>query len=210
MARVVQANLVFLRTVDARRRGIRPEAHEIRVPPPGAVRRFRECLLERKRVTAYSDFAVRLRLHEIWGQYCLMSWLLAGEGEALARDLSRVPDSIPSRCVPEIEIKTAEVHAMLWRLRFEQRRRTDTTFRDSPEFDRLQTLARRIPLTPFGKSVDACTDDDFLLSACEHAGMLAVLRWAADRTRDWGDPALMNVADEPFALDAGVDTEHPT
>jgi hypothetical protein len=198
MAVVVQANLVHLKTIDARRREIPSRDHEIRVPSPGAVLRHREHLLDRERVGAYSDPAVRLRLHEIWGQYCLMSWLFTTGGDVQLTDLSSAPANASMRCPPEIEIKAAEVHAMLWRLRFEQRRRSDPAYRDTSTFSRDQELSEQIPLRPFGKEADQCTEDELLLSACEHAGMLAALRWTMDRTREWNAPGLMDVAEQPF------------
>ena len=198
MAVVVQANLVHLKTLDARRRGISSQDHEIRVPSPGAVLRQREHLLDRERVAAYSDIALRLRLHEFWGRYCLLKWYFAVAGPLQFDDLSRASADSPTRCPTEVDAKSAEVHAMLWRLRFEQRRRSDLPYRDAPTFARDLELAQRIPLRPFGKDVDRCTDEELLLSACEHAGMLAVLRWTMDRTTDWNAPGIMEVADQPF------------
>jgi hypothetical protein len=49
-----------------------------------------------------------------------------------------------------------------------------------------------------GRTVEDCSDEDLLLSTCEHVGMMATLRWTIDRTRDWNDLALMDVPEHPF------------
>jgi len=198
MALVVQANLVQLKTFDAKRRGLSSSEHEIRVPPPGAVLRYREALLDRESLKPYSDAELTLRLHEFWGRYCLMQWLFERDGTEKPVNFASVSSAAPLRCPTELVVKLDEVHAMLWRLRFEQRRRTDHTYISSTAFHRHLEWAGQIPLQPLGRQVDQCADEELLLSACQHVGMLATLRWVMDRTREWNDPSLMEVSDQPF------------
>ncbi len=181
----VQANLVQLKVADARRRGIEPGSHEIDVPSPGPVSRFREMLVDRGDIADYTDQALRLRLHEVWGQYCLFQWVL-GEGDGAMR------------CETSMAAKQAEIHAVLWRLRFEQRSREKPDCADSPSLAVDVRLAAEIPAVVFGSPVRDASDEAVLLGACEHAGMLAAIRWCADRTRRWGEEGIMDVADRPF------------
>ena len=59
-------------------------------------------------------------------------------------------------------------------------------------------LAKRIPAEAFGTPVAQCPDDELVLAACEHAGMLATLRWIMDPRREWGEAGIMDVDDRPF------------
>jgi hypothetical protein len=133
MALVVQANLLQLKILDARRRGVPPETHEPRVNSPGAVLRFREALLDHRRLQTYSDVELALRLREYWGRICAMQWLFELRDDRAA-DYSRLRDGAELRCPTELDIKLAEIEAMLWRLQFEQRCRQDSFFRQSPDF----------------------------------------------------------------------------
>jgi len=198
VARAVQANVFQLKVSEARRKGLSPADHALRVPSPGSVTRFREILIERDMLGTYSDFELRLRLHETWGRFCLLHWyfhLTMPDGPA---DLANLPRDTPGRCAAELDIKHAEIHAFLWRLRFEQSRRHDPEFTAQPRFKSDNVVALRIPVAPFGKTVEDCADEELLLAACEHAGMLATLRWIMDATREWSAPGIMDVAERPF------------
>ena len=180
-----QANLVQLKVVDARRRGIAPAAHEMDVPSPGFVRDFRETLIDHRVVAGYTDQEVRLRLREVWGQFCVLGWVL-GEGDDAAR------------CETAMAAKHAEIHAVLWRLRLEQRLREQAARGEPAPAGDEARFAAEIPAVVFHEPVGDASDEAVLLAACEHAGMLAAIRWCADRTRRWGDEGIMDVADRPF------------
>lgn len=198
MAIAVQANLLQLKIAAIRRSGPSESLQTINVISPGKVRTFRETLIDRRAIRGYSDFELEVRLRELWGQFCVMSWLFERVPTCGPVDFAGLPMDAPTRCDTEIEFKHAEVHAFLWRLRFEQRRRHDVEYAASPAFKRDQLLAARVPATAFGKLTAECSDDELLLGGCEYAGMLAVLRWAMDRGRDWGAAGIMDVGDTPF------------
>ena len=198
MALAVQANLVQLKVADGKRRGIAPTNHDIQTPAPGAVLRYRETLIDRRVIQAYGDLELRLRLHEVWGRFCLMGWLFSKEADDGSCDLSDLSDDATMRCAATMAIKHDELHAMLWRLRFEQRKRHDADLSQSPAFSRDDRLAGTIPLKLFGKTVDDCTEEEILLGACQHVGMLATLRWTMRNDVVWNDETLMHVADQPF------------
>ena len=198
MAVVVQANLVQLRVADAKRRGLPQEQHDIQVPAPGPVRQWRSELIDWRRVSAYDDAEVQVRLREYWGRFCLMRWLFSeGRSEEIL-DLTNLPTDAPMRCGSVLNVKHDEIHAMLWRLRFEQQQRQDAEYRKSPQYLKVHLLAAKIPVRPLGKDVADSSDMELLLCACEYAGMLGTLRWVMDSRRPWGDPSLMDVADHPF------------
>lgn len=77
MAIAVQANLVTLVVAESKRQGKKPHQHEIKTAAPGAVKHFRETLIEPAAIAGYSDVELHLRLREIWGQFCLMGWLFS-------------------------------------------------------------------------------------------------------------------------------------
>lgn len=185
MRLAVQVNLAHLKVADARRRGIDPGAHEIEVSSPGFVSDFRETLIDHRVVTGYTDQEVRLRLREIWGQFCLLGWVL-GEGDDAAR------------CETAMAAKHAEIHALLWRLRYEQRLRERAAPGEPASAGDEARLAAEIPAVALGEPVGDASDEAVLLAACEHAGMLAAIRWCTDRTRRWGADGIMAVADSPF------------
>lgn len=194
MALAVQANLALLRRLDARQSGIDVAAHDIRVPPPKRVDRFREILIDPLLAAKYSPLELQLRLREVWGQYCAMCWLFE-KANADCVDFSEVSLDGEVQCATGINVKIAEVHAFLWCFRFEQNRRETPIGSASSE---QAALAKEIPAVAFGKSASECSPQELLLAACEHAGMLAALRWAADAKRNWGEPGIMDVADRPF------------
>ncbi len=205
MGQAVQANLVQLKVADARRRGISVEAHEIKVPAPGTVSRFREALISVEQLRAYRPDHIRLRLHEVWGQYCLMRWVLhvdAGDNSysfgAGATVAMLAEDGHDLRCDAHLNVKHDEVHALLWRMRYEQRIRFDATYAEAAEFKRDQLLAAQIPAVVMGKTVTQCDNDELLAVSCEHAGMLGAIRWIMDRNRLWGEDGIMEVADQPW------------
>ena len=267
MAIAVQANLVQLKVSEAKRRGIPPEQHEIQVPSPGTVRLFRETLIDHRTLATYSDQEVHLRLHEVWGQFCVMRWLFSasapvgsplpsrerGEGSPVpplpprergrgegssASDFATLPPDAEMHCAAALEAKHAELHALLWRIRLEQRRRdvservtanpiesatsdqsrdrkgavlspADTSGSDPSDTShkrkrvvssqRDELLAAQIPAIVFGKTMDHASDEELLLGACQHAGMLAALRWTLNPRRPWADPGIMDVNDDPFS-----------
>jgi hypothetical protein len=200
MAVVVQANLVQLKVLDARRRGIAADEHELSVKSPGAVVRFREALLDPHVLAGYSDAELQLRLHEVWGQYCLLGWALHRvEPESMVN--FGAPSSGPElRCDAHLASKHDEIHALLWRMRIEHELRAGGDGSSSNLLRNTNTKeqADRIPALVHGKPVSQCTDDELLAVSCEHAGMLASLRWVMDCERTWGDSSLMNVGEHPF------------
>lgn len=198
MAQVVQLNLIRLRreaegrTPGAGLAGL-PRLHE-----PALPLRFREALIEAAAARAYSDPALILRLHEVWGQFCLFMWyfhLATNESSAGVDALSPLPET---RCGASRAAKHDEIHAVLWKLRFEQRRRADAPYRASAECRRHALLASRIPVPLFERHVEDCSDDELLVGACEYAGMLAAIRWINDASRAWGEAGIMNVGEGPF------------
>lgn len=195
MGVAVQANLVTLRVAESRRHGPASTSYDIDVPPPGVVAHFRETLVDPKRLAQYDDAELHLRLHEVWGQFCLMRWLFGEHDDTGGANPANVPDDAEMRCDAVIEAKLAEVHALLWRLRFEQRVRNGDC---GDRFESDRTVAETIPLEAFGQPSGECTNAELLYAACEHAGMLAVLRWVTDRRRDWGDEDIMAVDPQPF------------
>lgn len=194
MAVVVQANLALLRRAEARRRNMEPGGHDIHIPAPSRVDAFKESLIAPAVVNDYSDMELHLRLHELWGQYCAMRWLFqAGDHDADFSTFSKVREL---ECATSVEVKLTEVHAYLWRFRFEQRRR------ENPEDYNLENgeaeIAETIPATAFDKPAQRCSDEELLFAACQHAGMLAVLRWVMDPAIAWSAPGIMDVDDQPF------------
>lgn len=204
MVIVVQANLAQLRTVDAKRRGMPANARELEVRSPGAVRRFREALIPLNVLKSYDHTELALRACEMWGRYCLFAWALHATPPGDLVDLAALPADNELRCDAHLSVKRDEIHAVLWRLRFEQRMRADRTYADAPEWKADREWAARIPAVVAGVPVTSCSDDDLLLAACEHAGMLAAIRWIMDRSAEWSDARLMLAADVPFpGLDEG-------
>lgn len=199
MAVGVQANLYALKVAASRLEGVDPSGHAISVASPGAVKRFRETLIEPAHLKAYSEAEVQLRLREIWGQFCLFGW-------ALDRPVD--PESVPNfaqleepalgHCETTTQAKHDELHAVLWKLRYVQRRRTDEEYASSPGARRDALLASRIRARVFDSRIEDLTDEQLLLAACEHAGMLKAIRWIMDGSLDWRREDLMVVGEKPF------------
>lgn len=198
MGVAVQANLVQLKVADAKRRGLPPSSHAIAVPAPGFVKHFRETLIPHELIASYPDLHVHLRLREVWGQYCLMLWLFELKGSAERSNLAAAPAGSEMRCGTSLDVKHDEVHALLWRLRFEQRRRGDSDYAETAEFKRDVGYAERIPSEVMGKKAADCSVEELLNGACEYAGMLAALRWTMDDRRMWGEAGIMDVDVKPF------------
>lgn len=198
MAIVIQTNLVRLADADARRRGLAANEHEIQIPSPGAVPQPDETLIDPNVIERYADLELGLRLHEVWGQFCLMQWLFSVKDSGCGVNLADLPSGAAMRCDAVLETKHAELHAFLWRIRFEDRRRNDPAYRESASFTSDAEVAGTIPAAAFSKPIDDCTDDEVLLAGCEHAGMLAALRWVMDPRRPWADPTIMEVGARPF------------
>lgn len=204
LAIAVQANLVQLKTAAQRRPALHGAIRGIDVASPGAVARMREALIPVEIIKASTDAELVLRLHEAWGQYCLMCWAHETGTRDPILNFGLLPADTEVHCDAALRAKEAEVHALLWRLRHEQRRREESAERDEgvqrddPQADRRESIARRIPAEALGKPVNEADDGDLLLAACQHAGMLAVLRWLLQPEKRWGDPTLMQVEDWPF------------
>lgn len=197
MAIAVQANLVQLKVADAKRRGLRSIDHEIMIRPPGAVLRYRDTLIDRKILAGYGNDELQMRLHEIWGRFCLFQWLfLTDEGRGPC-DFGTLPEDVELRCDTALSAKHTELHAIAWRILFEQRWRDAKAGQAAPS-EADTRWAETIPASAFGRPITECDDREVVLAACEHVGMLAVLRWVMEASRRWDDPDLMMVADQPF------------
>jgi hypothetical protein len=198
MLAVAQANLVQLRVEAERRGGAEAVIGGARISSPGAIVGHREALLDRRLIRASTDTGLALRLREAWGRYCALCWVLElSQTAGAAAPRSHNPEA-PLHCLPRLFVKVDEVHALLWRLRFEQQKRHDADFRASPDYAGLRELADRIPAKAHESPVAEATDDQLLSTACEHAGMLAALRWVCDRAAGWNDESLFAVNDHPF------------
>lgn len=200
-ATAAQANVVQLRTADTKRRRPEPSDHEIRTPSPGAVVLHREMLIDHRRIREYTDAELALRLREAWGQFCLFCWSLHVEDPHQPPIFASLTGEHPLRCPSALNVKEAELSAMLWRLKFEQRLRHDPGSRGQSEFDAARSAAQRIPVTVFSKGIDQSDMGAIVACSCEHAGMLAAVRWIADRQWNWGDEGIMDV-DEREMIDS--------
>ena len=196
MAVAVQANLVQLVVAESKRQDQRPADHDVKVLSPGHVKHFRDTLIDPKIIAGYSDLELHLRLREIWGRFWLMRWLFSLTETDKAVSLAAASDGIEMHCETALEIKCAEVRAFLWKMLFEQRRRTDPDYAGAPPFEDDARAADRVPAVCFGKPIEQLSDEDLLCASCEHAGMLAVIRWTLDKTLDWFAPGIMH-ADRP-------------
>lgn len=198
MAVAIQANLVQLSVAFQRRA---PGGFALHVPPipsPGAVTVLREALVSRGELAGMSEEELLMRLHLVWGQYCQMNWLVEREDPTAWVDFGSLPDDVSLKCEAPVEAKLMEVHALTWRLQFEQRRRHDSAFAQLDGFAAKAALADRIPATACNRPLAQCSDAELLAAACQHLGMLAVLRWVTDARRRWDDPSLMEIHDQPF------------
>lgn len=193
MAVAVQANLALLRRLDARRRKIPIEEHDIKVEFPRHIERFRETLIDAATAAAYSEIELQLRLHEIWGEYCGLRWFYRCADDSPV-DFSRLGKNCIPECSTSVEIKVAEVHAFLWRFRIEQ----DIRHAPNSVCGNTKSLLSQIPAKAYGKRVEDCTNEEILFASCELAGMLALFRWVIDPERIWGESGAMGVSDDPF------------
>lgn len=193
MAIAVQANVALLRTAETRRLRIDAAAHEIRTPPPGRVAVFRETLIDRRRVQHYSQPELHLRLHEVWGQFCVFCWTLNADDPQRPPAFASLGRDHEMRCQSALELKAAEIEAFLWRMRFEQRLRHEVGFRDAPGFQSALEAARRMPAMVFDRPVVESDDHALLVAACEHAGMLAAVRWIGNDRWAWGQEGIMDI-----------------
>jgi len=198
MGVAVQANLMTLVVADAKRRGIKPEQHDIIVRAPGAVKHFRETLVDPKVIAAYSDVELHLRLREIWGQFCLMGWLFSLSSADKAVNFGVLPNGLEMHCETSLQVKDAEIRGFLWKMLFEQRRRLDPAYEKTPAFAKEKELASQIPAQGFGKPIKKLTGEQLLFLSCEYAGMLAAIRWTMNPKLPWAAPGIMEVGESPF------------
>ncbi len=201
MAVAVQANLVQLKVAQSKRAGLSSSGHEIQVPPPGAVTRFRETLIRSEVIARYDDAALMLRTHEVWGQFCLLCWFFHVPHPERPPDFKHLPPGQTTHCPTSLLAKTQEIEKCLWRLRFEQRLRSDPDFKNDPHFEEAYQAAQEIPAMVLGESVQVCSNENLLLGSCEFAGMLAVARWVGDSRWYWGQQGIMDLpGDHPRAV----------
>lgn len=198
LGKAVQANLVQLRVEATRRDGASSVLQELVVCSPGAITHHRAALIDRHVIRAYSDDELHLRLHEQWGAYGALCWVVRATGINGGHDFGGAPPDADMHCTASVEVKVAEVHAMLWRLRYELRLRRDAGYRDTIAAQRDAITAVRIPLVVQGRTPDQASDAQLYGAACEHAGMLATLRWAIRPAAHWSDVNLMALGDNPF------------
>lgn len=191
MAAVAQANLVQLQTAAYRRfNGPAPS-----LSSPGAITRFREALIDYRLLREYTEAALLLRLHEIWGQHCLFCWAFRHADPHRPPAFLQNPGEM--RCPGEIGAKMQEISRGLWRLRHEDRLRHLPELRSDPKFIREYEAAQEIPMLVYGRNVRTCSDDDLLACTCEYAGMLAAIRWIADDRWTWNAPGIMELDATP-------------
>ena len=199
MAVAVQANLVTLKVAASRRAHRDPAEHPIRLSPPGAVRQFRETLIDRHVVAAYADDELMMRTRELWGQWCVFCWAFQCDDPNDPADFAHLPPTLIIRSTREMLAKEAAVVKTLWRLRHEQRFRFDPDARHDPAFQREREIAQTIPARVYDTDIRLCGHNDLIACTCEHAGMLAAIRWLIDDRRAWGEPGIMEIASGPPA-----------
>lgn len=198
LALTIQSNLARLRDREAQCAGADPRTHDIQVRDVQSDAILTSALIPDDEPITLSPDQLHLRLHETWGQFCLMCWLFDLTREPARTDLGALEPTAEPHCRTAIEAKHAEVHALYWRIAFEQHRRTDAEYVASTRFSEDQALAEIIPATALGTPMDRASDTELILAAAQHAGMLAVLRWLLDVRLDWNSPALTALDDRPF------------
>ncbi len=198
MGAAVQANVVQMRNAECKRQGKKVMSHDIKVLSPGSVIRFRESLIDWRAIKGYTEAELHLRLHESWGQYCLLCWLWEFPDAHTAPGFGAMPEGRELKCQSAIEMKVTEVSGHLWTLRFEQRKRHERGFVDGDDFAGMQKLAEMIPVKVFGQSAAESDDHALLLASCELVGMLAAARWAFDTKWAWNQQGIMDVDDAFF------------
>jgi hypothetical protein len=198
MGVAVQANLIQLKVAFSRRAGAGQPIEGVDLPSPGCVSRFRETLIPRAAIKRYGPDELILRLHEVWGGFCMIAWALQHVGEHGPGDITKLPEAPEIRCDATLEAKRDEIHALLWRLRIEQQHRAAPDDAPDPLSAQDRRDAARIPAVVFHAPVADADDQALLRCACEYAGMLAAIRWILDRRLDWNHPGIMNVHARPF------------
>lgn len=194
MAVAVQANLVQLQTVAQRR--FRSDIP--RVPSPGVVKWFREALIDRHLLKSYTEPMLNLRLHEVWGQFCMFCWLFHGQDPYHPPLFGQPSELLSMRCCEEVGAKLIEIEKGLWRLRHEETLRLRPELRQDPSFELERRRALETPMQVFGRNVRVCADDELLDCTCEYAGMLAAIRWTADQRWSWGQAGIMELDGHPL------------
>lgn len=192
-AMATQANVAALRVAWCRHTGQSAETHEVRTPSPGPVRESRNILIDRHIIKDYSLEEVMLRLRQVWGEFCALCWLFQHVDPQNPVDFTDAINSQTLHCPAHIAHKLDDVQKHLWRIKHEQRRRHDRDARRDPAFQTEDEIALMYDIRIYGESVLTCSDDALLSSACEHAGMLAALRWASDNRWEWEGPGIMDV-----------------
>lgn len=193
-ARAVQANVAALKTAWCKRTGQDAAKHDIRTPSPGAVQNHREILIDWRILRDYSDEEVALRLRQAWGEFCALCWLFPFVEPQSPIDFANLPPNQSLRCCHDVHEKLEKVQTGLWRMKHEQRVRFDADAKLDPSFQREHETAMTRPVMVYGQNISLCSDEDLLCCACEYAGMLAALRWAADNRWGWEAPGIMELS----------------
>lgn len=192
MAIVTQANLAILRVEECRRAGIPPERHDIRTPPPGAVKALRNRMIDRDELSTLDYERLALRCRHVWGEFSGLCWLFHESDPNKPPDFHAV-DLAHIRCGAELAGKVEDVRVSLWRLRFEQQLRLVPTFRIRPDFFEMKSRAGKIPVNVYGDPAHTAPVRHVLLYACEIAGVMAALRWAMDDRWEWEQDGISDV-----------------
>ncbi|MCH7871559.1 MAG: hypothetical protein IID33_07645 [Planctomycetes bacterium] len=192
LALVTQANLVPLRVRQCRRNRAETAPHPIQTPAPGAVKRMREHLLDRRGFAEMSDRDLALRLRQVWGQFSAFCWLMKGDDPNHPPSFAKI-DADQARCPMELADRVENVRRTLWRVRFEQQLRFVGDFRLRPDFHDLKLAAGEIAVDVYGRPVHMAPPDAVVLYGCETAGVFATLRWAMDDRWDWEQPGISDV-----------------
>ena len=193
-ARAVQANVFALRT--ALDRHLPGAAAPIRTPSPGSIRQGRDLLIDWRILRDYAAEECALRLRQVWGEFTALCWLFHHGDPHNPPDFIALPADHPLRCPGHVQDKIQEVQTGLWRLTHERRIRSDEAFRADPSFKAEHDFALAHPVKVSGRALPQVDDADLLACACEHAGMLAALRWAIDDHWAWECPGIMDVSIE--------------
>lgn len=154
---------------------------------------MRKILLDRRVINSYELEEIHLRLRQVWGEFCALCWLFPFVDPQQPISFDDLPPGQTLRCPADLHAKLDEVQKHLWRIRHEQRRRHDRDAVRDPDFRRADEIAMHLAIRVFGQAVHTCRDDVLLCAACEHAGMLAALRWASDDRWAWEAPGIMDV-----------------
>lgn len=192
-AHAVQANVAALKTAWCKRANQHPEAHDIATPSPGPVRKARHILIPWQTLRGYTDTEALLRLRQVWGEFCALCWIFPHVDPQCPISFDPLPPAQSLRCLNDVYRKLEEVQTRLWRLRHEQQYRLDPNALRDPDFCATHSRATSINVTVFGKHVSLCSDSELFAATCEHAGMLAALRWITDDRWDWEAPGIMDL-----------------